>query len=158
MSQPNEILNAVRRGENVTPLAATTYFNALPALPLESLLGSWRGTCVLTNHPGTKPLLDINWDGKNFHSINDVDPIVVRADGGKGGRVVNGFMGKARIREVKYNGVVSAAMIYNEKPIIDYFRKIDENTVIGVMDALESQADHGLFFILERIEGVQGKL
>jgi hypothetical protein len=67
-------------------------------------------------------------------------------------------MGKARIREVKYNGVVSAAMIYNERPIIDYFRGVDERTVMGVMDALGSSADHGLFFLLEKIDEPREKL
>ncbi|KAL4876499.1 hypothetical protein BJY04DRAFT_222980 [Aspergillus karnatakaensis] len=67
-------------------------------------------------------------------------------------------MGKARIREVKYNNVVSAAMIYNERPIIDYFRRVDESTVMGVMDALGSDADHGLYFILERIGDTRGRL
>ncbi|KAL2825547.1 hypothetical protein BJY01DRAFT_256234 [Aspergillus pseudoustus] len=163
MSQPENLLPSILRGDRITPLAATTYFNALPPISLESLIGSWRGTCVLTDHPGTKPLLDVHWEGKTFRSVNDVDPIIVRDGNGK--RVVNGFMGKARvegeqIREVKYNGVVSAAMIYNEKPIIDYFRKINDHTVIGVMDALESTADHGLYFILERIgdEEDKGKL
>ncbi|KAL3457427.1 hypothetical protein BJX64DRAFT_293203, partial [Aspergillus heterothallicus] len=168
MSKPEEILPLIRNGTPITPLAATTFFNALPPIPASSLLGSWHGTCILTNHPGTKPLLDINWVGKDFHSLEDVDPIIVRAEdtldtvsrsesearSGSAtedsrnrnskapttttmtGRVVNPFMGKARLREVKYNGVVSAAMIYNEKPIIDYFRGVDERTVVGVMDAL----------------------
>jgi hypothetical protein len=49
-------------------------------------------------------------------------------------------------------------MIYNERPIIYYFRGVDERTVMGVMDALESSADHGLFFLLEKIEEPREKL
>jgi predicted ATPase with chaperone activity len=115
---------------------------------------------VQTGHPGYKQLVDLHWAGKTFHSINDVDPIIVREQQPDGSvkRVANGIMGKARLREVKYNGVVSAAMIYNERPIIDYFRAVDERTIIGVMDALGSTADHGLFFLLERVEEAQGKL
>ncbi|KAJ0414583.1 hypothetical protein BJY00DRAFT_318667 [Aspergillus carlsbadensis] len=147
-----QILSAIRRGDPLTPLAVTAYFNALPAIAPENLLGPWRGTCIQTGHPGTKSLTDLHWAGKTFHSTNDVDPIVVREQQPDGSiqRVANGIMGKARIREVKYNGVVSAAMIYNDRPIIDYFRGVDERTVIGVMDALGSTADHGLFFLLER--------
>ncbi|KAL2847345.1 hypothetical protein BJX68DRAFT_268212 [Aspergillus pseudodeflectus] len=157
---PDGILAAIRSGDTLTPIAVTNYFNALPAVPLEKLIGSWRGTCVQTGHPGYKQLVDLNWDGKTFHSINNVDPIIVREHQPDGSvkRVANGIMGKARIREVKYNGVVSAAMIYNERPIIDYFRGVDERTIIGVMDALGSTADHGLFFLLERVEEAQGKL
>ncbi len=39
-------------------------------------------------------------------------------------------------------------MIYDEKPIHDVFRKIDENTVLGWMD-LKQQAQP-YFFILQR--------
>jgi hypothetical protein len=35
---------------------------------------------------------------------------------------------------VKFRGVVSAAMIYDTKPIIDHFRLGDANTVAGAMD------------------------
>lgn len=61
-----------------------------------------------------------------------------------------------KIREVKYNDVVSAAMVYNERPVIDYFRYVDEKTVIGVMDSPEhdssSQEGDRLYFVLERIQ------
>ena len=33
-----------------------------------------------------------------------------------------------------YRGKASASMIYDQKPIIDIFRKIDEDTMLGVMD------------------------
>ncbi|KAL2784922.1 hypothetical protein BJX66DRAFT_315982 [Aspergillus keveii] len=157
---PEGILSAIQNNAPLTPIAITNYFNTLPAIPPSTLLGSWRGTCIQTNHPGTQQLNDLHWAGKTFHSINDVDPIIVRETQPDGSvkRVVNGVMGKARIREVKYNGVVSAAMIYNERPIIDYFRGVDERTVMGVMDALGSSADHGLFFLLEKIEEPREKL
>ncbi|KAL3473248.1 hypothetical protein BJX99DRAFT_261556 [Aspergillus californicus] len=146
-----DVISLIRQNQPVTPVAVENYYNSLAAVSLDSLLGEWHGTCVLTGHPGTKSLIDVRWTGKNFHSVDNVDPIIVKDE--KEGRAVNGFMGKARIREVKYNGVVSAAMIYNEKPIIDYFRAVDGETVMGVMDALGSTADHSLYFILERLGG-----
>jgi hypothetical protein len=39
-----------------------------------------------------------------------------------------------QLREVKYKGVVSAAMIYDNQPIIDHFRKVNDEVVAGVMD------------------------
>ncbi|KAL4950103.1 hypothetical protein BDW69DRAFT_187690 [Aspergillus filifer] len=153
-----ETLTLIRHSKPITPLSATQLFNSLPPVPASSLLGSWTGTCALTNHPGTEALADVRWIGKDFHSFEDVDPIIVSPPdaGGSGKRVVNSFMGKARVWEIKYNGVVSAAMIYNDKPIIDYFRRVDKRTVMGVMDSLGDAADHGLFFILERFEGRDG--
>jgi hypothetical protein len=35
------------------------------------------------------------------------------------------------LREVKFRGVVSAAMIYDTQPVIDHFRLADANTVAG---------------------------
>ena len=47
-------------------------------------------------------------------------------------------------------------MVYNERPVIDYFRYVDENTVVGLMDSPEhdhsSQEGDRLYFILERIK------
>ncbi|KAL4905096.1 hypothetical protein BDW74DRAFT_178105 [Aspergillus multicolor] len=154
-----ETLANILASKNITPLAATTLFNSLPPLAANELLGQWHGTCALTNHPGITALKAARWVGKNFHTTEDVHPIISLDDSvtygqhapGEG-RVVNEFMGKARIREIKYNGVVSTAMVYNDKPIIDYFRRVDERTVMGVMDAAGAVEDHPLYFVLERLE------
>ncbi|KAL4783298.1 hypothetical protein BJX76DRAFT_330253 [Aspergillus varians] len=150
----SDTISDIRASKPVTPQAATDLYESLPAISSEDMIGDWVGTCVFTNHPGTALLLDARWVGKSFHSTEDVDPIV--SDFGEG-RVVNGSLGKARLREVKYHGVVSAAMIYNDKPIIDYFRRVDETTVMGVMDAVGLAAgeagDHGFYFILEKLAG-----
>lgn len=59
---------------------------------------------------------------------------------------------KARLRQVKYRGKVSAAMVYDGVPIIDNFRKLDEDTVFGVMDIKGDLNQMGYFFILKREE------
>ncbi|KAL5043026.1 hypothetical protein BDW71DRAFT_210624 [Aspergillus fruticulosus] len=158
-----ETLTHILSSKPVTPLAATILFNSLPPLSVSDLLGSWHGTCALTNHPGIAALKAARWVGKDFHSTEDVDPIISldpslpyppghrASEDKREGRVVNSLMGKARIREVKYNNVVSASMVYNDKPIIDYFRRVDERTVMGVMDAAGTVEDHPLYFVLERI-------
>lgn len=57
---------------------------------------------------------------------------------------------KARLRQVVYRGIISAAMIYDNLAIIDIFRKIDNDTVLGVMDLKGQLNDLGYFFILKR--------
>jgi hypothetical protein len=47
-----------------------------------------------------------------------------------------------------YRGAPSATMIYDQLPIHDVFRKIDENTVFGVMDL--KRMKRPFFFILRR--------
>jgi len=49
---------------------------------------------------------------------------------------------------VEYRGKVSAAMVYDRQPIIDLFRKIDENTVLGMMDYKRMERPY--FFRLSR--------
>ena len=41
---------------------------------------------------------------------------------------------KARVRMIEYRGKVSASMMYDNLPIYDTFRLIDQNTLLGVMD------------------------
>ncbi|MFD2181033.1 DUF4334 domain-containing protein [Rhodoplanes azumiensis] len=40
----------------------------------------------------------------------------------------------ARLRLVTFRGQVGAAMIYDRQPIIDVFRQVDADTLLGVMD------------------------
>jgi hypothetical protein len=55
---------------------------------------------------------------------------------------------QARLRMMEYRGKVSATMIYDHLPINDMFRKVDDNTVLGVMDFKNSPQP--FFFVLKR--------
>lgn len=55
---------------------------------------------------------------------------------------------QARLRMMEYRGKVSATMIYDYLPINDSFRKIDENTMLGIMDY--KNFSEPFFFILKR--------
>ncbi|MUO78909.1 DUF4334 domain-containing protein [Agrobacterium vitis] len=55
---------------------------------------------------------------------------------------------KARLRPVALGGTVSAAMIYDEKPIIDHFRRIDDRRCLGLME--HRDFDRPFFFLLTR--------
>lgn len=55
---------------------------------------------------------------------------------------------RARLRMMEYRGKVSATMIYDHLPIHDVFRKIDDNTVLGIMDL--RGLEKPFFFILRR--------
>jgi len=41
---------------------------------------------------------------------------------------------KARLRTVEWRGQSSAAMIYDDLPIIDHFRRVDDGRALGLMD------------------------
>ncbi|MEU0500827.1 DUF4334 domain-containing protein [Nocardia sp. NPDC005998] len=54
----------------------------------------------------------------------------------------------ARLRDIEYRGVVSAAMVYDHLPIIDHFRRLAADTLLGVMDMRGIGEPY--FFILRR--------
>lgn len=54
----------------------------------------------------------------------------------------------ARLRMTNYRGKESATMIYDNLPINDIFHKVDENTVLGVMDL--KGVKQPFFFVLRR--------
>ncbi|WP_408898904.1 DUF4334 domain-containing protein [Nocardioides sp. R1-1] len=54
---------------------------------------------------------------------------------------------RARLRNVEYRGVVTAGMSYDHLPIIDLFRRVDDDTLLGCMDLRGAPP---YFFVLER--------
>lgn len=58
---------------------------------------------------------------------------------------------RARLRPVFHRGVATTAMVYDHLPIIDTFRPIDADTLLGVMDLRLHPAPY--FFILGRDGG-----
>jgi hypothetical protein len=55
---------------------------------------------------------------------------------------------KARVRMTEFRGKITATMIYDQLPIHDVFRKVDENTLLGCMDYKGMK--EFFFFVLER--------
>lgn len=55
---------------------------------------------------------------------------------------------KARLRMLEYRGKLSAAMCYDQRPILDVFRRVDDDTALGIMD-MKGMHD-ALFFLLRR--------
>ncbi|MBX7430910.1 DUF4334 domain-containing protein [Mycobacterium sp. Y57] len=55
---------------------------------------------------------------------------------------------KARLRTTRYRGVDSATMIYDQLPINDVFRRLDDDTLLGAMDLRGITKPY--FFVLHR--------
>jgi Domain of unknown function (DUF4334)/GXWXG protein len=55
---------------------------------------------------------------------------------------------RARLRMMEYRGVVTATMSYDALPINDHFRRVDVDTVMGVMDF--RTIDRPFLFVLRR--------
>lgn len=123
------------------------FFDTLAAVDTTLLRGDWDGGVFRTGHWGEKQLGKIQWVGKRFHNENDVYPIISR--NAQGEREINPVLGKATLRTEEHRGLTTAVMVYNDQPVKDYFRRVNDNLVVGVMDR---QGDPlPLFFYLRRI-------
>ncbi|KAJ5152689.1 uncharacterized protein N7482_009167 [Penicillium canariense] len=120
-------------------------FDKLKPVEPEQFIGTWIGANVNTNHPTEEKLTKMRWAGKTFRSAEDVDPIMVYKEDGS--RAWNEDWGHARLRQIEFRGVVSTAMVYDDFPIIDYFRYVNDNLLAGAMDSKTTQAGPYYFYL-----------
>jgi len=158
---------------------ALKLFDELSAVDLAFVMGRWKGTGFHTHHRMDGLLETIGWYGKEFLSPDCVHPLLFSDGDqiykvNPNPTAVNlGFsidlpqkemfkplyrtMGKlfkteeskARVRMMEYRGKLSATMIYDNLPINDIFRKVDDNTLLGLMDW--KAMEHPFFFVLNRV-------
>jgi hypothetical protein len=58
------------------------YFDSLPSVTVEEMLGQWRGAGLATGHPMDGLLERFGWYGKRFETAEDVHPLVFTTDAG----------------------------------------------------------------------------
>ncbi|MDR1214987.1 MAG: DUF4334 domain-containing protein [Propionibacteriaceae bacterium] len=158
---------------------AWALFDSLEPVAVERLTGLWRGRELRAGCALEGLLTSCRWYGKRFIDPEHVQPtIFARPDGSlfavnpsllpmwpSLNRVPAGLMGRAfdlarpglitrgyhaRLRALECRGRVSAAMVYDRLPVIDSFRRIDPDRLLGVMDLKGSPDSNLLFFTLER--------
>ncbi|MBZ7927289.1 DUF4334 domain-containing protein [Ensifer adhaerens] len=56
----------------------------------------------------------------------------------------------ASLKTMPFGGVESAAMVYDDQPIVDYFRRVDDRRVMGAMTIRGDERIY--FFELERVD------
>ncbi|WP_426749658.1 DUF4334 domain-containing protein [Myxococcus sp. Y35] len=163
----DEVVKSGRiRGEDALAL-----FDSLPTVDLAFMRGTWKGSELQTGHPMDGMLGATGWYGKQFLDEERVHPLLfftedrasvfavdprkwpspeLRGLVGAHRAAVETSQFKARLRLTEFRGKVSATMIYDDRPILDVFRKGDASTVLGVMDARGMAAPY--FFVLRRDE------
>ena len=82
-------------------------FEQLEPVSAEFMIGTWRGG----KFDGGATPDPINWYGKRFVSARHVEPLLCRAADGS----IYSYdkLGVAQLREVAFNGKVSASLIYD---------------------------------------------
>lgn len=58
-------------------------FDQLKPISPEFLIGKWKGFSFDTGHPAYQILNTLKWAGKDYRSVDDVDPIMIYDDSGK---------------------------------------------------------------------------
>lgn len=161
---------------------AFEYYDQLDTVSSEEMLGMWKGQEITTGHPFEGLLTASGWYGKRFINEEHVDPLVFQKRNGElysvnpqliplnlpfhkiPGKLISPAMTllhpllktkktAARLRQVEYRGKVSASMVYDTKDIIDVFRKVNPDTLLGIMDIKSMKTDKTYFFVLRRVKG-----
>ncbi|TDF83854.1 DUF4334 domain-containing protein [Pseudomonas sp. H9] len=135
------------------------FFDSLESVTPDQALGRWKGGDFNTGHWGNAALKAMKWYGKWYRSKLDAVPLVCYDE--HGCLFSNKTMkGEASLWELEFRGKVSTTMIYDGVPIFDHLRKVDDNTLFGIMDGKSFEGpfpdivDNGkyYFFYLERVE------
>lgn len=135
-------LEMIASGQAYSADTLMPLFKQLEPVDTDFLVGTWKGGKF---DGGAEPD-PINWYGKRFTSTTDVEPLLVTdADGEV---VTYDRLGAAQMRQVVFDGKPSAALIYDSQPIMDYFRKVNDDVVIGLGDIKGKPTD--FFFHLTR--------
>ncbi|SDS87815.1 GXWXG protein [Halopseudomonas litoralis] len=135
-------LEMIASGEAYSADTLVPLFKQLEPVDTDFMVGTWKGGKF---DGGAEPD-PINWYGKRFTSTTDVEPLLV--NDAEGEVITHDRLGAAQMRQVVFDGKVSAALIYDSQPIMDYLRKVNEDVVIGLGDIKGKPTD--FFFYLVR--------
>ncbi|MEO1394906.1 MAG: DUF4334 domain-containing protein [Cyanobacteria bacterium J06634_5] len=168
----------LRQGETTTD-EALQLFDELEAVDLAFVMGQWKGSGFGTQHRMDGLLETMGWYGKEFVSPECVHPLlfsdgntIFKVDPNPSAvnlglsihipqnaalkpmysamsKLLKTEDSKASVRMMDYRGKLSATMSYDNLPINDIFRKVDENTLLGLMDW--KRMEQPFFFILNRV-------
>lgn len=107
---------------------------ALETVRPEDILGEWKGSEFDNGHPLCGQLEAAGWYGKTFASVKDAKPLVMRGENGELYSHTELGKGEASLWMVEFRGEVTATMVYDGRPVFDHFKRVDENTLMGVMN------------------------
>lgn len=81
---------------HVDEATVAAVYDQLPSVEPAQLIGQWEGGSFDTGHSTHKALKDYKWAGKDYRTVDDVDPVMVYAEDGT--RKWMESFGHARVR------------------------------------------------------------
>ncbi|MBT2509809.1 DUF4334 domain-containing protein [Streptomyces sp. ISL-98] len=147
---------ALRAGDGagsgkVDPDELDAIWVALETVRPGEILGSWQGSEFDTGHRMNGQLGAVRWYGKTFDALLDAKPLVCRDEAGELYSNVELGKGEASLWDVEFRGETTATMVYDGQPIFDHFKKVDDGTLMGIMNG-KNVLDDGrhFYFVLDR--------
>lgn len=145
----------LREQENdVSPTELDEVWAALDTVDAADILGEWKGDDFATGHRLHDKLVASRWYGKTFNSAEDAKPLICRDENGNLHSDIKGGNGEASLWNIEFRGEVTATMVYDGAPIFDHFKKVDDTTLMGIMNGKSKLVlDNGqhYYFLLERV-------
>lgn len=146
----------LRAAERVSPAELDALWSDLEPVTVEEILGSWRGGDFATGHVAGTVLEQVRWHGKRFDGPLDAVPLLCRDDDGElYSNLKAGGGGEASLWPVEFRGETTATLVYDRMPVFDHFKRVDDHTLMGIMNG-KLEAAFGVadlyYFWLERDE------
>lgn len=143
MSAEADLLGIIASGQACPATTLLPLYDQLEPVSIEFMFGTWRGG----KFDGGKDPDPIQWYGKRFSPPDFAEPLLCRAADGS----IYSYdkLGMAQLREIRFRGKVSASLIYDQQPIMDYFRKVSDNVLLGLGDIKGKPTDFFFYLIRE---------
>ncbi|MEV1007308.1 DUF4334 domain-containing protein [Streptomyces sp. NPDC049881] len=125
----------------------------LDPVPAGDILGRWRGEGFATGHALNGTLACCRWYGKSFNSLSDAKPLICYDENGELFSNVALGRGEASLWNVEFRGEVTATMVYDGRAVLDHFKRVDDVTLMGIMNGDAEFVLHNgrhFYFLLER--------
>lgn len=154
MTDIRQRFDALRQADQADPADLDALWADLATVGVEEILGSWRGGDFATGHVASAVLEKVRWHGKRFDGPLAAVPLLCRDEAGAlYSNKDAGGGGEASLWEVGFRGEVTATMVYDRLPVFDHFKKVDDDTLMGIMNG-KLEAAFGVkdlyYFWLER--------
>ena len=141
----------LRTQRDVSTAELDEIWAALETVDSIDILGVWKGDGFHTGHKMNGMLAAARWYGKTFDSIDDVSPIVCVDDDGNRYANTELAKGAASLWNVEFRGEVTATMVYDGQPVFDHFKRVDDHTLMGIMNGKRQRRTGSYYyFLLER--------
>ncbi|MFH8407010.1 GXWXG domain-containing protein [Streptomyces sp. NPDC018019] len=152
MSTEQEVLETIASGGEYDTAKLADLFDRLEPVDTDFLIGTWQGGGFECSGENAELLAKMRWYGKRFADADHVEPLLCRDEDG----AVYSYeeLGLATLHEVVHRGKQSTAMVYDQLPVIDHFRRLTDDVLLGVMVKKGASAD--FYFHLTRVPAAPG--